>query len=363
MTTFIKGRELCRGFFNDCARSIIESRYPGLKYSAGLLGYGSDVLGYDDATSSDHMWGPRFYLFLDEGDMDKRHGIIEALGNELPVTYRGYSTHFSDEDPNDGGIRHAEYVDCGPVSPLVFTCIWDNFIQGYLGVSPTHMPSHAEWLCFSEHRLLALSRADWYVDGLGVAYTLDKYAYYPQEVWLYLLASSWSLVAEEQAFVKRTAVCGDDVGSAIIAARIAERLMRLCFLYNKTYAPYSKWFGTAYNALDIPNALRDAIAAAVHATDIHERENNIANAQRLLGEIHNASGITPPVDVSIRSYYGRDIKVIFADHIANAIAQRLQGTPLQDVPLVGTLSSIGNFCAINDDPVHHCRTIHLYQPV
>ncbi len=64
MNQFIKGMTLCRDFFNDCAKKVIEYRFPDLKYSAGLIGYGSDVLGYDDAVSTDHMWETRFYLFL-----------------------------------------------------------------------------------------------------------------------------------------------------------------------------------------------------------------------------------------------------------------------------------------------------------
>ena len=59
--TFIPGRELCRGFFEEAARPILRERFPDLAYTAGLLGYGSDVLGYDDVVSTDHMWGPRFY--------------------------------------------------------------------------------------------------------------------------------------------------------------------------------------------------------------------------------------------------------------------------------------------------------------
>ena len=63
----MKGLDLCRGFFFETMKPIMDQYFPGLTYSAGLIGYGSDVLGYDDAVSRDHMWGPRFYLFLPLG--------------------------------------------------------------------------------------------------------------------------------------------------------------------------------------------------------------------------------------------------------------------------------------------------------
>ncbi len=43
MNKFIKGLDLCEGFFNTYAKNIIESKFPDLKYTAGLIGYGSDV--------------------------------------------------------------------------------------------------------------------------------------------------------------------------------------------------------------------------------------------------------------------------------------------------------------------------------
>ena len=70
MTGLIKGLDLCRGFFHEEAEPILKEHHPGLRYSAGLIGYGSDVLGYDDPVSRDHLWGPRFYLFLQEKDID-----------------------------------------------------------------------------------------------------------------------------------------------------------------------------------------------------------------------------------------------------------------------------------------------------
>lgn len=42
---------------------------------------------------------------------------------------------------------------------------------------------------------------------------------------------------------------GDDLGSRLIAASLVRDLMKLCFLIEKTYAPYTKWFGTAFTKL------------------------------------------------------------------------------------------------------------------
>jgi len=64
LNEFIKGLDLCESFFNECALPLLQKHYPDLRHSAGLIGWGSDVLGYDDAVSTDHQWGPRFYLFL-----------------------------------------------------------------------------------------------------------------------------------------------------------------------------------------------------------------------------------------------------------------------------------------------------------
>lgn len=104
MTKFIKGMELCENFFHDCAKPIIDNNSPDLEYSAGLIGYGSDVLGYDDAVSTDHMWGPRFYLFLDKANLAERDKIFQILSENLPCTYKGYSVNFTKPDITDNGV-------------------------------------------------------------------------------------------------------------------------------------------------------------------------------------------------------------------------------------------------------------------
>lgn len=62
--TFVPGLELSRGFFADLVQPLLEDAFPDLRYSAALIGHGSEVLGFDTVMSTDHHWGPRVMLFL-----------------------------------------------------------------------------------------------------------------------------------------------------------------------------------------------------------------------------------------------------------------------------------------------------------
>lgn len=360
MPEFIQGGGLSARFYEEVAAPILRRQFPELSLSAGLLGYGSDVLGYDDPVSTDHMRGPRFYLFLREEDFSQAPLIMRAFGEGFPSSYLGYSVHFSEPDPNDNGVRHPMPEHTGPVSPLVFIHTPESYLREYLGTDRINGLEPADWLSLSEHRLLALRKARFFRDDLGFAEQLLALRFYPEPVQLYLLASNWSLIAEEQAFVRRCADVGDEAGSMLACARIAERLMRLMFLYCGEYAPYSKWFGTAFSRLPVDPAIPEAVFRALSAQDIGEREAQLVQAQSLVAGVHNASGFTPPVDVRIQNYFGRSIQVIFADRIAQALAGQLQGTKLSHLPLIGTLSAVANFTAISDPPKERGRVRTLY---
>jgi hypothetical protein len=57
--------------------------------------------------------------------------------------------------------------------------------------------------------------------------------------------------SQEEPFVARTGDVGDELGSQVIAGRLVRALMQLCFLMERRYAPYSKWFGTGFSRLSI----------------------------------------------------------------------------------------------------------------
>jgi len=190
-----------------------------LEYSAGLLGYGSDVLGYDDVISTDHMWGPRFYLFLKENDIKIKGELMKRFEESLPYEFKGYSVNFSKPDMNDNGVRHAELINSGKISPLIWIYTVKEFINEYLGTYPLN---NLDWLSISEHRLLGLTSGKIFVDILNLSKIRSELAFYPADVKLYLIASQWALIAEEQAFVKRCSDNMDEIGARIICSRIIE---------------------------------------------------------------------------------------------------------------------------------------------
>ena len=65
--------------------------------------------------------------------------------------------------------------------------------------------------------------------------------------------SEWENIGELFAFVGRTGFRDDDLGSRIIAAKIVNYLINICFLLEKKFKPYPKWFGNAFKKLEIYN--------------------------------------------------------------------------------------------------------------
>lgn len=177
MTKFIKGLELCEKFFNECAKPIIDKYFPNLQYSAGLIGYGSDVLGYDDKISRDHMWGPRFYMFLCEKDVDEKDEIFSKFAENLPYEYMGYSVNFTEPDPNDNGVQHPKFINNGKVNPLIFIQTFDEFLIDEIGTADLDNISSMDWIAFSEHRLLSLVSGKLFVDKLNIRKHTDKLSF------------------------------------------------------------------------------------------------------------------------------------------------------------------------------------------
>lgn len=319
-TAFMPGLQLNARFYTEIVRPLLDEHFPALAHSAALMGYGSDVLGYDTAMSTDHNWGPRFQLFLSPTDYDNQHEAIDqCLRDHLPHTFLGYAVNFSEPDLADGGVQRMDPGELQSVRHLIEITTIPAFFQRYLALDPSAELAALDWLVLGEQKLLETTAGQVYHDGLDELVKLRaKFAYYPHDVWLYRLAAQWTRIAQEEAFMGRCGDVGDELGSHIVAARLVRDLMRLAFLLERRYAPYSKWFGTAFARLQCGPTLTPLLNRVLDTNPWQARQEPLCAAYVLLAEMHNALGVTEAVAPTITDYFSRPYQVIFAGRFAEA---------------------------------------------
>ena len=351
MAQFIPGLELNRAFYAEVVQPLLAAQFPDLVYSAGLIGYGSDVLGYDTERSTDHEWGPRLLLFVTDEDYSAlARAIDDTLRRKLPPTFRGYSTSFSAPDAADGGVRLLAPGIPGAINHHITLTTVSGFVQSQLGIrSAESMGLHA-WLAFPEQQLLEVTAGAIYHDGLGQLLPLrQRLSYYPDDVWRYRLACQWQRISQEEAFVGRCAEVGDELGSRIIAARLVRDLMRLCFQLERRYAPYSKWLGTAFARLDCAEHLAPLLTGALSASRVAEREQYLVETYEAVASIQNALALADPQDPASGLFHGRPYRVIHAERFAAALAAAIRDDELRrHIDIAGLVGAVDQFVDCTD---------------
>jgi len=317
---FVPGLVLAEGFFHEEVEPILGSRYPGLQYSAALIGMGSEVHGFDTEMSTDHHWGPRAMLFLHPDDFkSKRDAIWASLSNELPTTYLGYSTNFS-RHPEDN-VQILRPVTSGPVNHQVETYTIDGFFTDYLNIDISKGLQAADWLTLPHHRLRSVTSGRVFRDDIGLEKARTRLSWYPHDVWLYVLASAWARIGQEEPLMGRAGSVSDENGSAIIGSRLVRDIMRLAFLMEREYPPYPKWFGTAFSQLESAAELEPILTNVLHATSWKARETGLCDACNFLVKSHNSLGITAPICAEASQFWGRPFQVIWGEKIAKTIVE------------------------------------------
>jgi hypothetical protein len=313
-SAFVPGLDLARSFYRDVVRPILATELP---HSAALLGWGSEVLGFDTARSTDHNWGPRLQIFVDENQDE----LDTALTRRLPPTYLGHPTTFARTDQPDLPARHhVEVTEFGA------------WVSARLGFDPRGGITRTDWLSTPTQRLAEFTSGAVFHDGLNVLEPArTALAWYPDDVWRYVLACQWHRIAQEEAFPGRCAEAGDDLGSAVVTARLVRDLMRLCLLMHRRYPPYSKWLGSAFARLPGQGGLPTHLRQALSAVDYPARERHLVAAYENVAAQHNQLGLTEPLDTTTRTYFGRPFQVVEADRFTRALL------PHDDQQLVGAV--------------------------
>jgi hypothetical protein len=339
---FVPGLELSRRFYLEAVLPILDKELPGVPHAAARLGSGSEVLGFDTARSADHEWGPRSQLFLAPDDVARhRERLSSALAYQLPKTFLGYATHF-EPTGEEGGIGFMQATE-GPVRHRVDIAGVDDWLTGCLGFTPSRGATTADWLATPTQRLLEATSGAVFHDGLGqLTADRERLAWYPRDVWLYVLACQWKRISQEEAFVGRCGEIGDELGSAVVCARLVRDLMRLVLLMERRYPPYGKWLGSAFARADAGADLVPLMTAALAATDWKAREEALAQVYERVAALHNGLGLTDPVDTSTRLYFDRPFQVIRAERFTATLLEHIEDPDIRALSQAGAIDQFAD---------------------
>ncbi|MFQ5968052.1 MAG: DUF4037 domain-containing protein [Acidimicrobiia bacterium] len=324
MTESVGGLELARHFY----MTVVEQLLTGIPHAAALLGEGSEVLGLDTERSTDHSWGPRLNVFVGSEDVERARSVI---GTGLPDEFQGRPVRYPRWQT--GRVEH--HVEVATVGA---------WFESYLGFDPRESITTAQRLATPQQLLLEVTSGKVFRDDLGELTAVRQLlSWYPDDVWLWLMACQWHLLAEVEPLVGRTAEVGDELGSRILAARQVENLIRLCLLQERCYAPYGKWMVSAFNQVEASRDLAQHVQAAVSADDYPTRETALVRAYEALAARHNALEVSDPIDPSAGPFQVeiadavRPYQVINAARFASACQKAIRDDKLRELPLIGSI--------------------------
>ncbi len=328
---FVPGLRLAGEFYAEAVRPLLDAEFPGLSYAAALLGPGSEVLGFDTERSTDHDWGPRLCVFLGDEDAELLAGPVgEMLAGRLPAAFRGYPVAFEVvRDPGSGRRHRVEVFGLG------------GWLSWRLGFDPRPGVTVPDWLAAPWQRLAEVTAGAVFHDGTGeLSRARAALSWYPRDVWRYVLSCQWSRIAEEEAFPGRCAEAGDELGSAVVTARLARDLMRLWLLMNRRWPPYSKWLGRAFARVPGSAGLGSSLTAALAATDWPARERHLSRAYLIAAEAHNRLGLTESLDTGTRLFYTRPYQVLDAGRFAGALSGAITDPLVRGLPAAGAADQV-----------------------
>ena len=202
------------------------------RHTPRVGGWGSDVLDFDTERSTDHGWGPHLHVFVAADDVN---AVRVRIRDGLPDNYRGgppasdgttslpaAGSRSSRSMPGTGTLR------VQPLVPRRARCSGSCSRSS----SSSRWSAAASSTTTSDHSRRSASgpRGTHTMCGCGCSCRVEGSA-------------------------KRRRSSGARPRSATTSDRRCSRpvgrdVMRLCFLIERRYAPYSKWFGTAFSQLD-----------------------------------------------------------------------------------------------------------------
>ena len=224
----VKGLELARAYYETYGKPMIEEKFPEYRdrIAAGLVGEGSECLGYDDALSTDHDFGPGFCLWLTKKDYRKIGSRLQEAYDALPKEFMGYEARNATSQAG----RRVGVFEIG------------EFFRGLTGFKKPPKEEE-EWLSISQERLRTAVSGAVFEDPLGkMTRRWNGFAQEPESARLKRLYRSLGRMAQAGQYNFGRAKKRNDMGAMYFSlSEFLNAAVETAYLLNETYMPFYKW--------------------------------------------------------------------------------------------------------------------------
>jgi hypothetical protein len=233
----MKGLELSENYFRDLGLPMIKEKFAHYadRIAAGLVGDGSECLGFDDEISQDHDWGPSFCIWLTAEDFNTIGRALQEEIRNLPQSYGG----FSPRKVSDWGA--------GRVGVLEISQFYCNFI------GQNTIPSQLQdWLFIPEDALATCTNGKVFCDPLGEfsRWRERLLEFYPEDIRLKKMASRCMTIAQSGQYNFQRCIQRKEYFAAQYAeTKFCADVISMIFLLNRRYTPFNKWMHRALKDL------------------------------------------------------------------------------------------------------------------
>lgn len=232
-----KALDMSERFFEQIALPSLAETFPESweRMASGLVGYGSECLGFDDELSQERGWGIEFYIWMTDADFsaigdDVRRWKLDLMADHPELRFR---------DASATGVEH--------------TVLSSNAFYSSLIGFPRAPETVLEWRRVPEANLSLCTNGRVFADPLGEFTSVRESiaGYYPEDLRLKKIAvRCFSMAQSGQYDFLRSAQREDVVGKEMALGEFVRDCISMVFLLNKRYMPCRKW---AYRAmLELP---------------------------------------------------------------------------------------------------------------
>lgn len=226
----MNGLELSKAFYEQFGAPMLHEQFPDEErcIAVGLLGSGSECLGFDDEISQDHDFEPGFCLLLPGEDViDRRTAFqLERAYAKLPKEFMGFRR--SALAPV-GGARHG----------VLRT---SEFFTEKVG-APDGVLTVDQWLKLPQQALLEATGGQLFRDDLGAVTAIRAaLSAMPEDARRKRLSGQLLLMAQAGQYnYLRCLKHGEPAAAQLAVNEFVKSCIETVFLLNRAYAPYYKW--------------------------------------------------------------------------------------------------------------------------